>query len=158
MSITRSSPRERECVCLFICGHVLGLSLCGRIISKLLCSLQGESALVLDVRPTGTVPNCGDCAKLDTYRQQKLPCAPRQRWCLAVPKGSLKVSKRSHSISIPGAHAQVDQTAFQHRNGGRSSTGRAPDCDSGGSGFKTRRPPHFIPCIIEPRRGYSSAG
>ena len=26
--------------------------------------------------------------------------------------------------------------------GGRSSSGRAPDCDSGGGGFKTRRPPH----------------
>ena len=28
-------------------------------------------------------------------------------------------------------------------NGGRSSVGRAPDCDSGGRGFETHRPPHF---------------
>ena len=28
-------------------------------------------------------------------------------------------------------------------NGGRSSVGRAPDCDSGGRGFKPRRSPHF---------------
>ena len=27
-------------------------------------------------------------------------------------------------------------------NGGRSSVGRAPDCDSGGRGFNPRRPPH----------------
>ncbi len=26
--------------------------------------------------------------------------------------------------------------------GGRSSVGRAPDCDSGGRGFKPHRPPH----------------
>ena len=28
-------------------------------------------------------------------------------------------------------------------NGGRSSVGRAPDCDSGGRGFNPRRPPHL---------------
>ncbi len=28
-------------------------------------------------------------------------------------------------------------------NGGRSSVGRAPDCDSGGRGFKPHRPPHY---------------
>ena len=28
-------------------------------------------------------------------------------------------------------------------NGGRSSVGRAPDCDSGGRGFDPHRPPHF---------------
>ena len=28
-------------------------------------------------------------------------------------------------------------------NGGRSSVGRAPDCDSGGRGFKPHRPPHI---------------
>lgn len=28
-------------------------------------------------------------------------------------------------------------------NGGRSSVGRAPDCDSGGRGFETHRPPHL---------------
>ena len=27
--------------------------------------------------------------------------------------------------------------------GGRSSVGRAPDCDSGGRGFKPHRPPHI---------------
>ncbi len=32
------------------------------------------------------------------------------------------------------------------RVGGRSSSGRAPDCDSGGGGFKTRRPPQS-PCL-----------
>lgn len=52
------------------------------------------------------------CAQLDTFRCQKLPCAPRE-----VPTLALRV-------------------------GGRSSSGRAPDCDSGGGGFKTRRPPH----------------
>ena len=30
-----------------------------------------------------------------------------------------------------------------HRNGGRSSVGRAPDCDSGGRGFKPRRSPQI---------------
>ncbi len=29
-------------------------------------------------------------------------------------------------------------------NGGRSSVGRAPDCDSGGRGFKPHRPPHYL--------------
>ena len=29
-------------------------------------------------------------------------------------------------------------------SGGRSSAGRAPDCDSGGRGFEPHRPPHFI--------------
>ena len=29
-------------------------------------------------------------------------------------------------------------------NGGRSSVGRAPDCDSGGRGFNPHRPPHFL--------------
>jgi hypothetical protein len=28
--------------------------------------------------------------------------------------------------------------------GGRSSVGRAPDCDSGGRGFEPRRPPHIL--------------
>ena len=37
-------------------------------------------------------------------------------------------------------------------NGGRSSPGRAPDCDSGGSGFETRRPPHFSTSSINPDR------
>ena len=27
--------------------------------------------------------------------------------------------------------------------GGRSSVGRAPDCDSGRRGFESHRPPHF---------------
>jgi hypothetical protein len=31
-------------------------------------------------------------------------------------------------------------------NGGRSSVGRAPDCDSGGRGFNPRRPPHLTVC------------
>ena len=29
-------------------------------------------------------------------------------------------------------------------NGGRSSVGRAPDCDSGGRGFNPHRPPHLL--------------
>ena len=29
------------------------------------------------------------------------------------------------------------------QNGGRSSVGRAPDCDSGGRGFDPHRPPQF---------------
>ena len=29
-------------------------------------------------------------------------------------------------------------------DGGRSSVGRAPDCDSGGRGFNPRRPPHLL--------------
>jgi hypothetical protein len=32
--------------------------------------------------------------------------------------------------------------------GGRSSVGRAPDCDSGRRGFESRRPPQFA-CIVE---------
>ena len=28
-------------------------------------------------------------------------------------------------------------------SGGRSSSGRAPDCGSGGGGFETHRPPHL---------------
>lgn len=28
--------------------------------------------------------------------------------------------------------------------GGRSSVGRAPDCDSGGRGFEPHRPPHIL--------------
>ena len=28
--------------------------------------------------------------------------------------------------------------------GGRSSVGRAPDCDSGRRGFEPHRPPHFL--------------
>ena len=28
-------------------------------------------------------------------------------------------------------------------NGGRSSVGRAPDCDSGRRGFESHHPPHF---------------
>ena len=31
-------------------------------------------------------------------------------------------------------------------NGGRSSVGRAPDCDSGCRGFKSHRPPQFSAC------------
>ena len=33
--------------------------------------------------------------------------------------------------------------SFQFVCGGRSSVGRAPDCDSGCRGFKSHRPPHF---------------
>ena len=33
--------------------------------------------------------------------------------------------------------------AFEIVNGGRSSVGRAPDCDSGGRGFEPHRPPQF---------------
>jgi hypothetical protein len=37
--------------------------------------------------------------------------------------------------------------AFYRNSGGRSSVGRALDCDSSGRGFKPHRPPHFsIPC------------
>ena len=32
----------------------------------------------------------------------------------------------------------------QQINGGRSSVGRAPDCDSGCRGFKSHRPPHLL--------------
>ena len=32
----------------------------------------------------------------------------------------------------------------KHLYGGRSSVGRAPDCDSGCRGFKSHRPPHFL--------------
>lgn len=32
-------------------------------------------------------------------------------------------------------------------HGGRSSVGRAPDCDSGRRGFKSRRPPHVFMLI-----------
>ena len=33
--------------------------------------------------------------------------------------------------------------------GGRSSVGRAPDCDSGGRGFKPHRPPHLSPSFAK---------
>ena len=32
---------------------------------------------------------------------------------------------------------------------GRSSVGRAPDCDSGCRGFKSHRPPHFFAEVVE---------
>jgi hypothetical protein len=38
---------------------------------------------------------------------------------------------------------------MQHLNGGRSSVGRAPDCDSGCRGFKSHRPPHFLAEVVE---------
>ena len=72
--------------------------------------------------------------KLDTHGRLKLPCAPREQWCLGVNR---------RFRQNPNANGQDVQSAFQHRNGDRSSTGRAPDCDSGGSGFKTRRSPHI---------------
>ena len=37
-------------------------------------------------------------------------------------------------------------------NGGRSSVGRAPDCDSGGRGFEPHRPPH---CRRSKRKQYA---
>ena len=33
--------------------------------------------------------------------------------------------------------------SYFFQNGGRSSVGRAPDCDSGGRGFDPHRPPQF---------------
>ena len=33
-------------------------------------------------------------------------------------------------------------------DGGRSSVGRAPDCDSGCRGFESRRSPHFSKTLI----------
>ena len=44
----------------------------------------------------------------------------------------------------PHSHHLLSQ---KYACGGRSSVGRAPDCDSGGRGFKPHRPPHF-PCSI----------
>ena len=44
-----------------------------------------------------------------------------------------------------------------YRRGGRSSAGRAPDCGSGGRGFKPHRSPHFafyIPNLYNFRAGY----
>ena len=38
---------------------------------------------------------------------------------------------------------------FGKRCGGRSSVGRAPDCDSGGRGFKPHRPPQFILPVLD---------
>ena len=35
------------------------------------------------------------------------------------------------------------QFLYSFLNGGRSSAGRAPDCDSGGRGFKPHRSPHL---------------
>ena len=37
----------------------------------------------------------------------------------------------------------------KHLSGGRSSVGRAPDCDSGCRGFKSHRPPHFFAGVVE---------
>jgi hypothetical protein len=47
------------------------------------------------------------------------------------------------------------RTAFngeEEHCGGRSSAGRAPDCDSGGRGFKPHRPPQsskHVGCVPE---------
>ena len=44
------------------------------------------------------------------------------------------------------------RTAFngeEEHCGGRSSAGRAPDCDSGGRGFKPHRPPHLSPSFAK---------
>ncbi len=37
----------------------------------------------------------------------------------------------------------------KHLSGGRSSVGRAPDCDSGCRGFEPHRPPHFFAGVVE---------
>ena len=39
-------------------------------------------------------------------------------------------------------------TGNQRFSGGRSSVGRALDCDSGGRGFKPHRSPHFFNCSV----------
>ena len=39
--------------------------------------------------------------------------------------------------------ASLAECSFDN-NGGRSSVGRALDCDSGGRGFEPHRPPHFL--------------
>jgi hypothetical protein len=89
-------------------------------------------------------------AQLDTHGQLKLPCAPREQWCLAVVKRGRSRLEQLFQKS-PGAIVSMVAPRSIPLNGGRSSTGRALDCDSGGSGFKTRRPPHLSP------NGYSLA-
>ena len=52
-------------------------------------------------------------------------------------------SKRVVAGSNPAGRAK----RLVQRNGGCSSVGRAPDCDSGGRGFEPRHPPHFFTYI-----------
>ena len=44
---------------------------------------------------------------------------------------------------LPSAAEPALQAAS---DGGRSSVGRAPDCDSGRRGFESHRPPHPLEC------------
>ena len=39
---------------------------------------------------------------------------------------------------------RIDVRGVSENSGGRSSVGRALDCDSSGRGFKPHRPPHFF--------------
>ena len=48
------------------------------------------------------------------------------------------LSRRLQVRFLPGA-----PPPRVYDDGGRSSVGRAPDCDSGRRGFESRRPPHF---------------
>ena len=66
-------------------------------------------------------------------------CRTRQR-----EFGSLDSKRENNSY-----HTTTIICIMQHLNGGRSSVGRAPDCDSGCRGFKSHRPPHFLAEVVE---------
>ena len=57
--------------------------------------------------------------------------------------------KRSWQLLCPvtpcnSGGATIWASLYSRVSGGRSSVGRAPDCDSGGRGFKPRRPPQLV--------------
>ena len=70
----------------------------------------------------------------------------------------------------PAGHLRLadrrrERRFFGYDDGGRSSAGRAPDCDSGRRGFESHRPPHLIatagtPChhrrVPSKKRGFCS--
>ena len=82
----------------------------------------------------------------------------RKRAAPAVDAGSMACSTPSPSsdrercVPAPGPGAD---TGF---NGGRSSVGRALDCDSSRRGFESHRPPQFLTGFLSPCWAVSSIG
>lgn len=68
----------------------------------------------------------------------------RQFRCSYTPLRFFGSRMSGVQISLPRPTVLNPTDPYRCRsNGGRSSSGRAPDCGSGGRGFETPRPPHF---------------